>query len=53
MSIKIKVSYTKPEELTRVLNLLSPMDLQLKIQKDDLKAGYKRAYLLTKNAKDR
>ena len=53
MSIKIKVSYTEPGELTRVLSLLSPMDLQVKIQKDELKTGYKRAYLLTKNAKYR
>ncbi len=43
MSVKIKVSYTKDEELTGVIKLLSPVVKDWK--KQPAKGKYKRAYI--------
>ena len=48
MSIKIKVSYERPNELTEVLKLLSPVMQSHKLPKEQ--AGrYKKAYVLLKD----
>lgn len=44
MSIKIKISYEKPQELYTVLNLLHPIIQSYKTEKGG-NGQYKRAYL--------
>lgn len=51
MSIKIKVSYERPDELKQVLCLLKPVIR--KVQQDKKQTGkYQRAYLLIDSEKD-
>ena len=48
MSIKIKVSYERPQELQEILKRLEPMLLSYKVSKEQ-EGRYKRAYICLKN----
>lgn len=49
MSIKIRVSYNTEEEFAGVIQLLSPMLKNVKVQPQ--KGQYKRAYISLRNSK--
>lgn len=49
MSLKIRVSYTEAGELSKVIKHLAPLDLNVRLPKNEPKEGVKRAYLTTKN----
>lgn len=49
MSIKIRVSYNTEEEFAGVIQLLSPMLKNVKVQPQ--KGRYKRAYISLRNSK--
>lgn len=49
MSVKIRVSYTEDEELAGVIQLLSPMLTNVKVQPQ--RGQYKRAYISLRNTK--
>lgn len=44
MSVRIKVSYITDEELSEVINLLSPVVVNYKVAKNN-KGTFKRAYI--------
>ena len=44
MSVKVKISYEKPQELKKVFELLHPIIKSYKIQEKG-KGSYKRAYV--------
>jgi hypothetical protein len=46
--IKIRVSYTNPEELQKVIRLLGPILRNAKVSKND-EGKYKKAYIELKN----
>ena len=50
MSVKIKISYTKQEELDGVLSLLSPVIKEARFPKKQ-EGVYKKAYILLKPIK--
>ena len=47
MSVKIRISYERDEELEEIKKLLTPMLLNVKVQPP--KGKYKRAYINMKN----